>query len=1177
MPPALKRKSTTPDLDLDALFADLDSSANQYVSQVQKRTSKTRRLSKTPAYVSVSSEEREPSTSSSAVELVYSGTSSRTRNQVDREMQLQMLCDGLDQKESKVLPFSTPTRSRTQVTPSKGNEIEDYDLGALVDGVDWDEEFVLTPAKPTRSKKSTPKTPTQKAPLLDKAVQQQVRDSCTRCVVLSVMETRNVGRLEKSGDIVNLIGDYALGYSWTQPTMTVSSTRNMIILHPDILIPATSVSEAPRCIRKPILSNLIRSPLDVTPSTIFGHMLHEVMQSCLASGEWSKEFIEEKITHAVRSSLDRLIRVNVGIEEARVEMRMRARGLEEFSKRFIADKPKPDAFLTERRSTASTPARIALTQLHDVEETIWSPTYGLKGVVDASMQAHIIEEEKLWPADRSWTLPLEIKTGRSAAELAHRAQTALYTLLMSERYGVQIPNGLLYYTQSKEILRVQAARNEIRGLIVARNEMALYMTARTYLKSPRVDEITAEPVLPPNPKPFLPPTINDEWTCSKCYAVDSCMLYRKAIDGVVDDGSPISELYQRKTGHLTEKHLEFFRHWESLIALEESDLNLFRRELWTMTAEARQKSGRCFADMVISSSHNIPLEETEYSTKDQRYIYEFVRSPKAARFNASGLSLLDGFMSVNDAVCVSVEPNLLAFARGFVVGLEPARVTVALDREIDSAITERGLTDEQKKKQKTEGIVYRIDRDELSTTMNRIRNNLTQLFYEKGDKKRRSLIVDLAPPTFDESRIPPDADIPPGLNESQAAALRKVMAAKDYALILGMPGTGKTTTIAEIIKGYVKMGKSVLLTSYTHSAVDTILLKLVNTNIKVLRLGNIDKVHPDVRHFSVHEYNTATTIEQLEQQLLAPPVVATTCLSIDQKGLEDSLFRILCNAHPETTVDLVHQYRMNEDIMLLCNNLIYNNRLQCGSSSVANRKLGIPDPTFIDNLHRVPNSCTLGTCWLSEVLDERSPCRRKVIFIDTDDLPAEESRVSDLVQNEVEASLVYQIANALFASGVTETQVGIISLYRQQNKLLSLMLSQYPDVEVMTVDRSQGRDKDCVIISMVRSNDQGNTGDLLRDWRRINVALTRARSKLVVIGSRNTLKVEPLLAKFLALIDKRGWILRLPKGANTFHEDVLPGNSNAVVDARHCPRRSKQRVEAVLKGRGLLRDVVNAI
>ena len=365
----------------------------------------------------------------------------------------------------------------------------------------------------------------------------------------------------------------------------------------------------------------------------------------------------------------------------------------------------------------------------------------------------------------------------------------------------------------------------------------------------------------------------------------------KAIDRVVDESSPIAEIYQRKTGHLTTKHLEFFRHWESLISLEESDLNRFRRELWTMTAETRQMVGRCFAGMVISSYRFVPLEETEYLTESQRHIYEFVRSCEPDG------SLLDGFMSVNDAVSVSVEPNLLAFARGFIVALQPARVTVALDREINPGIVDRGLTEAQRQKRSLEGVVYRIDRDELSTSMNRIRDNLAQLFYEKGDAKRLSLIVDLAPPVFDQSRIPSQAEIPSGLNESQVAAIRKVMSAKDYALILGMPGTGKTTTIAEIIKGYVRLGKSVLLTSYTHSAVDTILLKLIETDIQVLRLGNIDKVshchspnqaahalqvHPDVRHYSVYEYNKATSIEQLEQQLLAPPVVATTCLSIDQ-------------------------------------------------------------------------------------------------------------------------------------------------------------------------------------------------------------------------------------------------------------------------------------------------------
>ena len=66
--------------------------------------------------------------------------------------------------------------------------------------------------------------------------------------------------------------------------------------------------------------------------------------------------------------------------------------------------------------------------------------------------------------------------------------------------------------------------------------------------------------------------------------------------------------------------------------------------------------------------------------------------------------------------------------------------------------------------------------------------------------------------------------------------------ARDYALILGMPGTGKTFTISQIVKQLVQQGKSVLLTSYTHSAVDNVLLKLVEEGVDFLRLGNSQRV-----------------------------------------------------------------------------------------------------------------------------------------------------------------------------------------------------------------------------------------------------------------------------------------------------------------------------------------------
>ena len=97
--------------------------------------------------------------------------------------------------------------------------------------------------------------------------------------------------------------------------------------------------------------------------------------------------------------------------------------------------------------------------------------------------------------------------------------------------------------------------------------------------------------------------------------------------------------------------------------------------------------------------------------------------------------------------------------------------------------------------------------------------------------------------------------------------------------------------------------------------------------------------------------------------------------------------------------------------------------------------------------------------------------RVKVVFVDTDKVPGHEARVGELVQNEVEAELVYQFTETLIGCGIKEEQIGILTLYRQQIKLLLHLLIDRKGIEILTADRSQGRDKDCIIISMVRSND----------------------------------------------------------------------------------------------------------
>ena len=74
---------------------------------------------------------------------------------------------------------------------------------------------------------------------------------------------------------------------------------------------------------------------------------------------------------------------------------------------------------------------MSINKLLDVEEHVWSPKYGLKGNIDATVQV-VMQDSGV---ERTLTVPFEVKTGRNSSSISHKAQTALYTLLLSDRYG----------------------------------------------------------------------------------------------------------------------------------------------------------------------------------------------------------------------------------------------------------------------------------------------------------------------------------------------------------------------------------------------------------------------------------------------------------------------------------------------------------------------------------------------------------------------------------------------------------------------------------------------------------------------------------------------------------------------------------------------------------------------
>jgi DNA replication ATP-dependent helicase Dna2 len=110
-------------------------------------------------------------------------------------------------------------------------------------------------------------------------------------------------------------------------------------------------------------------------------------------------------------------------------------------------------------------------------------------------------------------------------------------------------------------------------------------------------------------------------------------------------------------------------------------------------------------------------------------------------------------------------------------------------------------------------------------------------------------------------------------------------------------------------------------------------------------------------------------------------------------------------------------------------------------------------------------------------------------------------------------------------------------------------------------------------------------GDLLKDWRRLNVSFTRARSKLIIFGSRGTLKCDQLLEQFFDLVDEKGWYTQLPKDAHLMH-DFSKGRSkrmSSAPDSRHfteidaeSTQVKRARVAAgVLKGCPLIQDIID--
>lgn len=258
-----------------------------------------------------------------------------------------------------------------------------------------------------------------------------------------------------------------------------------------------------------------------------------------------------------------------------------------------------------------------------------------------------------------------------------------------------------------------------------------------------------------------------------------------------------------------------------------------------------------------------------------------------------------------------------------------------------------------------------------------------------------------------------------------------------------------------------------------------------------------------------------------DQNQLPPTILSRNSHQADGTGLETSLFVRLWQQGIETQL-LNVQYRMHPQISAFPSKHFYFNRLRDGIS---------PEDRVIPDFHSFAKSYTVLT-------------QSRAIFVHVSDGKEEKDLQTPDINNttsaghsyynRTEARIVMQVVRELVGAdeggSITSSRafslsdIGLISPYAGQVRILKELVARQwgaSSIEVSTVDGFQGREKRVILLSSVRSNDKGSVG-FLRDWRRLNVAITRAKALLVVVGNERTLSTNTHWRSWIKWVKRHG-------------------------------------------------------
>ncbi|XP_011308932.1 DNA replication ATP-dependent helicase/nuclease DNA2 [Fopius arisanus] len=909
---------------------------------------------------------------------------------------------------------------------------------------------------------------------------------------------------------------------------TVTNEWGYCVTQPDILVSGTTVTSSLFCNRKSILEVRFQNvnslpnlkPADAAMTT--GQIVHVIMQTALRDELHTLEEIKElarKVT-TQRHTVQMLYGSDITSEDFKVMMDLYISKIHEFIERYINGK-QPKAL--DKNFNGQ------IVEIRDIEENIWLPTLGLKGKIDVTVEVKVHNSKRR-------VMPLEIKTGRSLFSNEHRGQLYLYTMMMKQ-LGYDVESGLLLYIKDNQMQEVTSSKNDQRGLLTMRNLLAYYLSKPTasISNSGSSDE---EAILETME---LPQPIYHNTYCKEYCAHNSiCCVYADADKNLsLSNHHPLARLSRIVMEELTDDHINYVVKWSAMLEMEEarSQEDLPGYNIWSLPPRAREKRKSALMCMEIAN----------VTAKQNNYHHEFIRSDSTEDFPVKDFRQV---FHGEEYITVSTNKRF-SIASGFIISVKKTSLILRLERSLTKSETYTiDIITMRSQLYKTLGTLATL------LAPNDITRRLRRLIIDREPAR----FTEPLPKDFE---TPGARKILGRLNMYQQKALIAVLTANDYVLIKGMPGTGKTETLVALIELLSYLGKSVIITAHTHNAVDNILLKLDQRKVDFMRLGSDHRLHPDLIHKSESVLTSdCDTPEKLRLVYDKQKIVGVTCLGaghivlakrifdycvVDEctQVLQPVLLKPLYSAHkfafvgdpqqlpaviqslearklgmaedifnrldtPNNTRSLRLQYRMNETIMALANAFTYKGELCAGNEAIANATLKFKNPGRVENYEM----------WVQRALDPS--LEKAVTVLNTGDIVnliahtrlernsflRMRMQKEDTAKNAVnwyEICVVQRLVTALMSAGINSEEIGVIAPFRAQINLLRTVIQE--DVEINTVDQYQGRDKSVIVFSCTKSHGKAlefkgkHEYRILEDPKRLNVAMTRAKHKIIIVGN----------------------------------------------------------------------------